>query len=152
MLGSVFLVTPMSVMILAPAGLPEAVDKGWFYRVDPATVDPRWLRWMPFLRPAAKWRCGLRRHFFLGCVIAPLYVPLPLALPYLLFGEVFPTWTLIWYNIAFETALSVPCTALGLLAFAMEPNFARVKATMSMHPHPVKRLGYRIIGCAKLLC
>ena len=151
-LGSVLLVTPTSVMALAPAGLPEAVEKGWFYRVDPATASPALLRWMPFLRTAPRWRCGLKRHAMLGLWLSPLFVPLPIILARLCLGEVIDTWTLIWFNIGFETVLSVPCTALGLLAFAMEPNFARVKATMSMHRHPVKRLGYRIVGCAKLLC
>ena len=61
-----------------------------------------------------------------------------------------PTWRLIWWNIAFETALAVPCTALGLVGFAMKPNYERVMDTMSMHPHPLKRIGYRIIGCIRL--
>ena len=67
-----------------------------------------------------------------------------------------PTWTLIWFDLTYETILTFPCTALGLLAFSMEPNYERTKAVMSTagatQANPVKRLLNRVfVGCLRLL-
>ncbi len=55
------------------------------------------------------------------------------------------------YLIGFETLLAVPCTLLGLLAFAVEPNCARVLAVMSTHPNRCSRFARRFCGCVRLL-
>ena len=62
----------------------------------------------------------------------------------------------IWFDLIFETLLALPCTAFGLLGFAMQPNYERTLAVMSTpgatQKHPVKRLLHRVfIGCLRLL-
>ena len=42
-------VSPALVMILAPAGLPEAVDKKWFFVLRPTDLTPWQRTLMPFL-------------------------------------------------------------------------------------------------------
>ena len=176
-LGSVLLVSPSLVMGLAPAGMPEAIEKGWFFLVDPADIDPRMVRYMPFLADTERMKFGLLRHITLGLWLLPAFLAVPLLLSYFVManedgvGDCLPcprpappaltphpvrspqylqTWELIWFNIAFETVLCIPCTVLGLLAFSLEYNYARVRATMSMHPHPGKRAVRRIVSCIKL--
>lgn len=154
-LGSSFICSPTLVMILAPAGLPEAVDKKWFFVLRHSDLTP-WQRWlMPFLAMNPCLRKGLVRHLVCGLCISTIMVPVPLLLAAFVFSDAsgkFATWELIWFNIGFETVLAIPCTAFGLLGFAHEPNYLRVRATMSMHPNQCTRLYRRIIGCIKLLC
>ena len=94
------------------------------------------------------------RHFVLGLQLSVLFIPLPLLIAW---GGIaghqgtLGTWELIWFDTIFETMLTVPCTLCGLLSFAMEPNYERVKITMSMEPDKCKRLGQRVINCLKLL-
>ena len=73
-----------------------------------------------------------------------------------------PTWTLIQFDLIFNTILALPATALGLLAFSTEPNYQRVvcrhrlsrdptmttnlrpqpqpRSCPRLHPSPVRRL------------
>ena len=151
--GSSLFVSPALVMILAPAGLPEAVEKKWFFVIRPSDLQEWQRRFLPFLGTHPKLRRGWYRHLVCGLCISTIMIPIPLLLAALVFSDAdgkFPTWRLIWFNIAFETVLAVPCTGFGLLGFAMEPNWLRVKAEMSMHENKCKRLGYLILGCIKL--
>jgi hypothetical protein len=157
--GSAIFVSPMLVMILAPAGLPEAVEQNWVRIVRVEDCPPLLLRVMPFLGEHKVWRIGCARHLALGILLLLVIVPPTLFLGYLFangFMDGSPpgymrTWTLIGFDIVFETLLAIPCTVVGLLAFCMEPNYDRVKATMSMEKHPGKRIWYRILGCLRLL-
>ena len=158
-LGSVLLVSPTLVMLLAPAGLPEAVDKGWF-RVVRYSDCPQWLTTVfPFLGPHPRWRRGMLRHVMLGLTLSIVYVPVPLLLARFVVANAegsMTTWTLIVFNTTFETLLALPCTALGLLGFAMQPNYERTLEVMSTpgatQKHPVKRLINRVFcGCLRLL-
>ena len=209
-LGSVLLVSPSLVMGLAPAGMPEAIEKGWFFLVDPAETDiSGMVKWMPFLADTERMKFGLLRHITLGLWLLPLFLVVPLLLAFFVVSnddgvrarlrlsraspasrctslpwcpsppsplrgftpnplpseviassshlptfvftaQYLQTWELIWFNIAFETVLCIPCTILGLLAFSLEYNYARVRRTMSMHPHPVTRAVRRIVSCIKL--
>ena len=152
--GSVVIVSPTLVMILAPAGLPEAVQKGWVCVVRQCDLPPWLLRCAPFLGPHPRFRRGLMRHLCLGLELSVLFIPVPLLLArYVVadrYGEM-TTWTLIWFDLVFETILSAPCTIFGILSFCVEENYDRVVATMSTEPHPVRRLLRRILGCLKLL-
>ena len=158
-IGSVLIVSPTLVMILAPAGLPEAVDKGWFRVVRYEDCPPWLLRVFVFLGPHERWRRGLLRHVTLGLTLSTLFIPVPLLLARYVVADsagYMPTWTLIWFDLTYETILTFPCTALGLLAFSMEPNYERTKAVMSTagatQANPVKRLLNRVfVGCLRLL-
>jgi len=158
-LGSVLIVSPTLVMILAPAGLPEAVNKGWFKVVKYEACPPWMLRLLPFLRPHPRWQRGMLRHVTLGIMLSSVFVPVPLLLACFVVARSngkMGTWTLIWFDLTFETILSLPCTSLGLLGFAMEQNYERTKAVMStpgaMHKNPLKRILHRVfVGCLRLL-
>lgn len=153
--GSALVVSPTLVMILAPAGIPEAVDKGWFFVVRASDCPPWMLRFLPFLRSHERWRRGMLRHFVLGLQLSLLFIPVPLVIAWKLVADAdgnMTTWTLIWFDLVFETVLTVPCTLFGLLAFAMQGNYERVKETMSEDPHAGRRLAKRIVGCLRLLC
>ena len=134
--------------------MPTQVDKGWFCVVRAADC-PNWLlRAAPFLGDHPRWRRGLMRHAALGLILSIAFIPVPLLIAAYCVSDDqgnLSTWTLIWFDLVFETVLTVPCTLGGLLAFAMEPNYERVRATMSMDRHPGKRLAQRIIGCLRLL-
>ena len=172
-IGSVLVVSPTLVMILAPAGLVEAVEKKWIPIVRYADCPPWLLTICPFLGAHERWRRGMRRHVALGVMLSSLFIPVPLVLARFVVADAdgcqrdtpgcrqpgvpaMSTWTLIWFDIAYETVLALPCTALGLLSFAMEPNYERVKQVMSTpgatQPHPLKRLAHRVfVGCLRLL-
>ena len=79
-IGSAVFVSPALVMSLAPAGIPEAVEKGWFFVIDPADCSPRMLRLMPFLSPHPCFRKGWCRHLALGLWLSILYIPIPILL------------------------------------------------------------------------
>ena len=66
-------------------------------------------------------------------------------------GPVMETWTQIWFVVTYVITIAPSATSLGVLGIALEPNYLRVEATMSMHPHPLKRIGYRFLGCLRLL-
>ena len=109
----------------------------------------------PFLGSHVRWRRGILRHATLGLILSTAFIPIPLLIAAFCVADEhgqLSTWTLIWFDLIFETILTVPCTLFGLLAFAMEPNFERVHATMSQDPHPMRRLAKRICGCLRLLC
>lgn len=158
-MGSVCVVSPTLVMILAPAGMPEAVDKKWFRVVRYSDCPPWMLRALVFLGPHKRWRRGLLRHVALGLTLSLVFIPVPILLArYVVVDKAgqMTSWTLIWFDTAYETILSLPCTALGLLSFSMEPNYARIREVMStpgaMQPNPVKRLVHRVfVGCLRLL-
>lgn len=151
--GSSLFVSPTLVMILAPAGLPEAVDKRWFWVVRPTDLRPWQRRLMPFCRDHPRLRIGWKRHLACGLCISTVMIPIPLGIAYALAGPdgKLATWHAIWFNIAFETVLAVPCTVLGLLGFSMEPNYLRAKRLLSTDPNKCKRLWGRIKGCIRLL-
>jgi len=152
--GSSLFVSPTLVMVLAPAGLPEAVEKKWFYVLRPADV-PRPLRLLlPYLGTHKCWRIGCARYLCLGIVQSIIFIPLPILIAYYAVADKqgnMSTWTLIWFDLIYETILTIPCTLGGLLGWSMQHNYDRVVATMSTHPKPLPRLGYRIINCFKLL-
>ena len=99
------------------------------------------------------------RHVMLGLTLSIVYVPVPLLLARFVVANAegsMTTWTLIVFNTTFETLLALPCTALGLLGFAMQPNYERTLEVMSTpgatQKHPVKRLINRVFcGCLRLL-
>lgn len=154
-LGSVLFVSPTLVMILAPAGLPEAVEQQWVCVVRSADCDGWLLTAMPFLGDHKIWRIGCARHLAIGVFLSVLIVPPTLLLAANAVASIHTgmmgTWTLIIFDLVFETLLSIPCTILGLLAFCMQPNYQRVKDTMSTDKHAGKRIGKRILGCLRLL-
>lgn len=116
--GSALIVSPTLVMILAPAGIPEAVDKGWFVVVRPRDCPPWLLRAAPFLGTHERWRRGMLRHVTLGLMLSMVFIPVPLLIA--VYGVAddegnMSTWTLIWFDLVFETVLAIPCTLFGLL-------------------------------------
>ena len=131
--GSSILVSPTLVMALAPAGMPSALARGWLFRVRTADVPPWLWRCSPCLWDTKLARVGLGRHFLLGLQLSVLYIPVPILLAYFCYAPLggFTTMQLIWFDVWFETALALPSTLLGLLAFSMEHNCARVEATMA---------------------
>lgn len=150
--GSMFC-SPNLIMAIAPAGMPEAVDKGWFFKVRVDTAEARrYIKWLPFLGPHRAWRTGFKRHLMLGLILFPIYIPITLLLARFAVGPTLDTWTQIWFNVIFEVLLAPPVTAFGLLGFAMEPNYERVERTLSRDPSPLKRLVHRVGQSLKMLC
>lgn len=132
-------------MALQPMGMPEAVSKGWFHVVRASDV-PAWLLWL--IRP----RNGMARHLRVAVALIPVYWPPTILLARYAVGPVMATWTQIWFGVVYSIFLAPATTAIGLLGFALEHNYARVEATMSMDPRPVRRLVSRFCGCLRLLC
>ena len=60
--ASTIFVCPVLVTALAPAGMPEAVDKGWLYIVRPSDCSPLLLRVLPYLDVHPCFRIGCVRH------------------------------------------------------------------------------------------
>ena len=78
-IGSVMVVTPTSVMGLAPAGMPEALDKGWFFLVKKEDLYWPWTA-MPFLVDTKLMKFGLVRCVCLGATLFAPFFFIPLIL------------------------------------------------------------------------
>lgn len=152
-IGSSLIGSPLLVLLLAPIGIPEAVDRELFFVVRPADLSSWQLRLMPFLGTHPLLRRGVIRHVLIGLCVSCITIPVALLLAFALTDSSgsFTTWNLIWFNVAVVTFLSIPITVFGLLGFAMEPHFLRVKQLMSTDPNMCKRLAHRLCGCIRLL-
>mmetsp|Transcript_12240 Transcript_12240/g.34423 ORF Transcript_12240/g.34423 Transcript_12240/m.34423 type:complete len:254 (-) Transcript_12240:406-1167(-) len=123
----------------APIGMPEALEKGWFGRVDPADVR-RLCFVFPFLGTAPVWRYGVVRHFVLGTQVAVVFIPAALLIARYPVGPLLEAWTQIWLSIIYITLLPLVTMPLALLAFAVEPNLQRAQGLMSDDPRSCARL------------
>jgi len=149
--GSSLIACPALCMALAPAGMPEALQNGWFFCLRVEDCPPWLLYAFPYLQANRCTRIGLGRHLLLGVQLSVLFIPVALAIAAYFFPTM-ETWTLIWFNLVYNLILVFVAVPFGLLGFAMEHNLSRVQATMSMHPSPCERLAHRILGCLRLLC
>ena len=127
-------------LAFAPLSMPEMTAKGWFGIVLPA--DVRRISYVfPFLGRAKAWRIGVVRHLMLALLLAVVVIPPALVLVSpLVFGPDLGAWTFIWLAIAYISVLPIVIIPLGLLGFAIEPNYARVQALMSNDSRPMRRL------------
>jgi hypothetical protein len=140
--------SPILIFALMPVGMPEAVETGWFLKLRLEDC-PTWLQ--PLLKDRCQW--STTRLLLLGLVVGVVYVPIALLLARFAVGPTLSTWTLIWFNVAYEVCLAIPITALGLLGYAVEDNLDRTLARMSQNPNVIQRLLRRCGSSLKLtLC
>ena len=109
----------------------------------------RCLSWvLPFLGEHWLWRYGVLRHLALGTVLALLWVPAGmLCANFVLRGQLSAVATL-WFSVIYCSSLPLAAIPLGLLGFAVAPNYARVAANMATpddEPSPIWRLARRAL-------
>lgn len=121
----------VAALAFLPLSMPEMVERGWYGVVRPADVHCL-SRALPFLRSDKVWRFGVVRHLTLGAILSVLFIPPAVILvsPVVL-GPQISAWTLIWIASTFVTTLPLCFIPLGLLAFAIEPNYDRVDRLMA---------------------
>jgi hypothetical protein len=141
---------PILIFALMPVGMPEAVERGWLPRLRLEDCPPWMLRWLPFLNDHPRWRWATVRNLALSLMVGVVYVPIALLIARYALGPNLETWTLIWFNVAYEVLLALPIVALGLLGSAMEHNLDRTIEQMSMHPNVVLRYLYRSLTSLKM--
>lgn len=162
--------SPILIFALMPVGLPEAVENGWFPRLDEKSLlggqgksscvendDERSLSqlhadewrqcwWMfPWLLSILQWRWSTLRNLAIGMLLGVIYVPVALLIARYALGPSLGTWTLIWFNVVYEVLLAIPVLLLGLLGYALEPNLEITLERMSDHSNCGLRLLYRTL-------
>lgn len=131
-------------LALAPLSMPEAVEGGIFFVVRSSSAAPL-ARWLPFLRSDGVWKFGAARHLAIGFLCELVAAPPALLVARYGLPELVTSWEVIWFSVTYIALLPIVCVPLGLLAFAVEPNYVRVEEMMSNDPMPARRLFQRLV-------
>lgn len=130
----------LAALAFLPISMPEMVAMGWYGVVKPE--DVRCASYVfPFLGTASVWRMGFVRHLVISVYLSLLTMPPAIVVVSpLVFGPELPAWTLIWTAISFITILPLLHMPLGMLAFALEPNYERVEQLMVQDANPIRQV------------
>lgn len=146
-LGGV-IISPTVSLLFAPLSLPEAVRNGWV-RVVRVEDCHRLLLIFCGVGQHRFWRAACVRAAVIGLLLVLcIDVPVALLIAHWSFLDTLLTrWQGVWFNTLYAVAITPPVTALAVLSSVIEPNYARIEATMSDHPHALLRLFWRISEC-----
>eukprot|EP01004_Peranema_trichophorum_P008200 NODE_6958_length_824_cov_26.350927_g6358_i0.p1 GENE.NODE_6958_length_824_cov_26.350927_g6358_i0~~NODE_6958_length_824_cov_26.350927_g6358_i0.p1 ORF type:complete len:217 (-),score=17.89 NODE_6958_length_824_cov_26.350927_g6358_i0:115-765(-) len=110
-------------LAFAPMGIPDALDKKWFYTVRNSDVST--LPWTLF--PYLRFRIGIIRHLVLGTQVAVLAIPIMFIIIRFGFGEYLSANQQLFGGVTYIAILPIFVMPLGLLGFAVDANMSRVR-------------------------
>ncbi len=137
----------------APLSMVEAADNGWFgvVRRSNRTLE-RISRFLCFLGEGKAFRRGVARHALIGCFVAVPAIPVGLAYARMVVAGpdgMLEAWDMIIFSVTYIAMMPLLVMPLGLLGFALEPNFERVRERMvaakQAEKHPIRQLVRRAL-------
>lgn len=128
------LASPIASAVLALAfasmEMPAAVDSGWLPTL--AMSDRGCAAALPFLGRGSWLRVGVARNAMLGLCAEVLLVPIYFLVLRFALGPSMSAWTFVLASVTYiGVVIPLFVVPLGILGYALEPNFERVRATMA---------------------